>query len=268
MESDNLVTLIKGLYEERSSNFSNEIGYVHPIVEALVALLKRQLNDDEVEKRLVRAKNEGEVKRILIIDEFLGKLNDHEKNEIENMMSSGKKLDEIIDYAALYIVENKRMQDGKVLHSVINSPVGIRRDILIALKKANPSEVYVTNAAIPRLEIDARKIKKKRIARWISSGLLIAVLGFGGFYSEKRIFNYFKLADQKSKLEKELSNMEKRYSELESKINKTPNDKLNFYDMDINNLKDINNFSNEEKIKELINLDAKYGIKKIRFFYK
>ncbi|MDD5192124.1 MAG: hypothetical protein PHH54_00895 [Candidatus Nanoarchaeia archaeon] len=223
MEKNNLTEKIAGLYSKKSSNFSTEEGIIHPIYEALTALLKEQVSDEEAKKRLIEEGQRG-IKSVIIADGFLEMITQaNSRNDIKNMLNSGRPLAEIIDRAALYIADDKRTKDGLVL---------IRSDsektdtcFRKALKKANPNLLYLEREELQKIKDRGEKMKKNRPAKIFATIALALVIAFAGNTYKNSLkkydlnfSHYNSLKTQIPVLEKDIKNKQNTLGNLQTEV--------------------------------------------------
>lgn len=222
MKEDSLIEKIRGLYSKKSSNFSTGEGKVHPIYEALAALLKEQVSDKDAEKRLIEEGEKG-IKSVIIADGLLGMLSSCQREDIKSMFGSGKSLAEIINKASLYIADDKRAKDGFVLvRANSEKPNSCFRK---ALKKADVSLLYIETNELNKIKDRAEKIKK-RIPKKILACLAIAsMLTFSGFLYKSQLKKYHlslshynSLKTQIPLFEADIKNKQSALGEMQSKV--------------------------------------------------
>ena len=187
-KKENLLDVIKGLFLERSSNFYHENGEIHPIYEAVAALLIKSLDDEEAINRLLNPNGES-LKSVLITDGILGRLKeDYQRGQLRQMLSSGNSLDNIIEQGALYLSENKRVCDGDILYRTDELPRRRRKDLLKRIKKIikdEPRYIYIKKDLSDYLERNAKKFRRNRIIKYsIIWGITLSTL-MGGCFLNK-----------------------------------------------------------------------------------
>ena len=159
---------------------------IHPIYEAVIALLRKNLQDKDICERFL--KDENSLREILVADAILDRLNSYQKNSLISLLKSGSSLKEIVDRAAIDIAEDKRAKDGKVLYSAQNY-ANESNYFMNALKYAPANSIYINSSEIPKIQEKARQIKKNRIMGFIAAGIASITLLFGGYLA----WRYFSL---------------------------------------------------------------------------
>ncbi len=187
---ESLVEKIAKLYSVKPSNLSAEEGRAHPIYEALAALLKDQVSDEDAEKRLL-AEGEKGLKSVIIADGFLEFLKPQQREEIKRMLSSGRPLRDIIDKASLFNAEDKRSKDGMALYRADSksSEIPLRK----VLKRADYARVYIESEEIERLKKETKKMREVSKYKRIAAGILVGALLLGGLLSRHRIYNVYRI---------------------------------------------------------------------------
>ncbi|MBU3913748.1 MAG: tetratricopeptide repeat protein [Nanoarchaeota archaeon] len=192
---------------------------IHPIYEALIALLRRHVPDTKIAQRFV--KDENSLREFFATDTLLDILKKPEQTRnLEEAFSSGKTLKEIAEMAALYISEGKLAKEGKVLHTVTEKSY---RDPLFmkALKKAKPESVYVEGKEIERISQESSKMRKRRKYGRIITGILIAGLASTGYYGSKKY--QVKISENPvypAQLEKNVSCLEQQLKDKQAELKK------------------------------------------------
>jgi len=187
-KEENLSEGIEELFLERSSNFYSGVGGIHPIVEAIIALIKSQISDEEAIKRLLSSDKES-IKSIFVIDSILERLKeDEQKTQLRQMLSSGNSLDDITERGALYLSENKRTSEGDVLYRIDEIPERQRRDLLGKIRKVRknyPHGIYIKKDISSYLDRNAEKFRKNRIIKYSVIGTLTLGTLIGGYLLNK-----------------------------------------------------------------------------------
>lgn len=157
--------------EEKQDLRISGMGNIHPIYEALIALLRRQLKDDEIVGFI---KDEESLRQALAEDYFLEYIQPDKRTELINAVKSGKSLREIVDQTALILSENKRIKDGKVLYRADSS--NNSRYFLKSLSAANPHNIYVETYELKRIEEKAKKVRIISKIKYAAAAALTAFL--------------------------------------------------------------------------------------------
>lgn len=186
---------------------------LHPIYEAVLALLKQHLSDEQIVKRM---NNESDLKKIIAIDSFIDIIPEGKKAEFIGKINSIKDYNEIFNWASLYIAENKRMQNGNALEPV--SDFEMPKYILKAIKKAKPEHIFINRETGLNLEERAKKIRKRRIAKIWCSILFYATIGAGIYFNKETIIENANLIYHKENLKSEIQHLENDYSKLQAEV--------------------------------------------------
>lgn len=162
-----VLKLMKDDPELRIENLNN----IHPMIEALIALVRQQLTDPEIGTCFSQCEGKDGLKSVLVLDALLEeyKKSPEYSNNLKQSLLSGKSISEVIQTASLYISENRRIKDGNVIQRVGDSS---DKHLLKAVKYLEPSEVYVKATDIPVLREKYKNMKRN----WIR-GLLVVSLG-------------------------------------------------------------------------------------------
>jgi len=172
-KKDNLQEIVIKLTEQKSDLRIPGMQDIHPMYEALIALLRKQLKDDE----LVTAINDEEsLRRVLAADVFLENLPSNKRDKLITSLKSGKSLKEIVDEAALALSEDKRTQDGNILYRADQQSPD--KYFMKALTRANPYNIYLEKVELDLIKRKTANIKKidkiKKIIIAASVGVLIS----------------------------------------------------------------------------------------------
>lgn len=183
-KKENLLEIIEKLFLERSSNFYNETGKIHPIYEAVAALLTQLLDDEEAIKRLLSSDKES-LKSVIITDGILGRLKeDEQKRQLRQMLSSESSLDDIIERGALYLSETKRTSEGDILYRIDKIPERQRRDLLGEIKRVRknyPDCIYIKKDILNYLDRNTKKFRRNKIIKYFIIGTLALGTLIGGY---------------------------------------------------------------------------------------
>ena len=150
-------------FSERRTNLAGNNSEIHPIYEAVVALLIKCVSDEEAKKRLLKGDEES-VKSILIVDKLLEVLKDNsQKQQLRTMLSSGQSLDAIIEKSALYLSEGKRTDGGDVLYRIDALQPKQRRYLIRKIRRIRrkyPLGVYIKTDVFDYINKNAGKFRK------------------------------------------------------------------------------------------------------------
>jgi len=213
MTEEDLERIIIKLGDEKLNLRLNGGEKLHPIYEAVLALLKQHLTDEQIVKRM---NDESDLKKILAIDSLIDSIPEPKRQEFQKKINSISNYNEILSLASLYLAENKRIYDGNSLIPV--SDFKMQEYILRAIKKAEPENIFVNNKVIPDLEKRAKKIRKKMIRKTIALAVLSATVGAGVYFNRGAIVEGFKLIYSKENLKSEIRYLENSRSKLEEEI--------------------------------------------------
>jgi hypothetical protein len=177
-----LLESIRVLFVEKPSVLAGEMGDIHPIHEAVVALLKSQVSDSEAQQCLQRTEKDA-IKEIIVADVFMGRVrNETWKNELRAMLREGKPLELLIDKAALYLSENKRVHEGDVLYRPSLLPADTRRYVEKRTKgfvKNHPNSIYIQKGVIDYVDANKRRFKRNKRIGYALIGAISLGLAYG-----------------------------------------------------------------------------------------
>ncbi len=176
MTEENLIRIIVKEIEEKPQLTIRGGETLNPIVEALFAVFREQLTDEEIMKMV---NSEKDIRKVLATDAIIDYIPQEKRDEFKRKISSLHNYNDIINMAALYLAESKRISNGEILKPV--SDFEKQKYFLRALKKADPSEVYVKESSAENLEKRAGKIRNRGIRRKVFAGILLVAMGFGAY---------------------------------------------------------------------------------------
>jgi tetrahydromethanopterin S-methyltransferase subunit F len=162
---------------------------IHPIYEALTALLKKNLADQQFVNRY--AKDENSLRESIAADVLLEHVKPKEKQHFMSLFQSGATLKDIVDGAALSIAENKRIKDGRILYLAADEAYS-EPYFMAALKNISPSMVYIDSSAIEDVREKAKRVKRRRklkIIGGIAAGAAGLILLAGAYVAHQK--DYF-----------------------------------------------------------------------------
>lgn len=199
-QDDGLTRIVLKLTKDEPELSVAGLSNIHPIYEAVIALLKQQLTDTEIATCFSKYDGKEGIKSVLLVDALL---EEYKKipaytNNLKQMLLSGKPISEITTMAALYMSENKRVQDGQVIQRV-----GYSEDkyVMKALKMLSPSEVYVKGSEIDKLKVKAKKMQGNRIRGVIAAIGLTALSCFACYEYGKRTAYNERSSTERSRIE-------------------------------------------------------------------
>ncbi len=182
---------------------------IHPICEALIALLRQQFSDPELVKFIT---SEQDLRKVLAADAIIDYVPENKRSELKHKLMSNPTFDELVNMAALYIAENKRIQDGLVLRQASDETYKDKY-FMRALRKASPTKVYVERSEIQNVHEKARKMKKRGRCLGIVTTVGLLALGISGYLYRTKIVNYTNYA---SKFRTEISSLQETIEEKSS----------------------------------------------------
>lgn len=217
INKNNLVEIVIGLGKKKDDLRIQGMQNIHPMYEALIALLRKQLKDDEIKDTII---DEKSLRTALVTDVFLEWVKPSYQSNLKSLLKSGKPLKEIVDQAALQIAEGKRMQDGNILYRADGQNPD--KFFMKALKKAKPCYIYIEKAELDSIKKRKDEIKKKnkikKIVLAALAGFLIT-MGIYGIINYKKIYKDIKLYREMKKSEETTTTRVQFYfSPLESEI--------------------------------------------------
>lgn len=240
---DPVARIVLKIVEGRENLRVDGLENIHPMYEALIALLKRNLGDDEVVRRF--AKDENSLKDVLVTESFLANLTSSNANEIRRLFNSGASLKDITERAALYISEGKRTQGGRALYQL--SRQSGSDSLKKVLGKANLGNVYVEYSEIQELKGKAETRKKVLKYSGIAAGVLTAAMAVAGY------FGYNKISSMIKENAAMLMSPRNKISELEKQLN-SENEKIGAKKKELESIeRDLT-----KKISEKSNQEALY----------
>jgi len=256
MTEENLDRIIIKLIEEKPNLRISGGEKLHPIYEAVLALLKQQFSDERIMEII---ESESDLRKVLALDSIVDYIPSEKREQFMRETRDVKDYAEILNKAALYIAENKRVSDGKVLHPV--SEFEMQKYFLKAIKKANPNEIYLTESIVPKLEKKAEKIKRRKTRRIVFACILSSVLGLWAYNSGGKTLEYLSLLSDKNRLENELADLYRKNSGLEEDLGVVRD--LQKYDLYYDDF----NKNPDTIIKKLRELESNGNVGIVRFFY-
>lgn len=227
MVKDELSNILEEIGKKRPDLRIPHLEKIHPIYEALTALLRQHLPDDSIVRRY--AKNEQSLRAIIATDVLLDYLGKKNSDNITKVLASGAPLNEIVERISLEIAEGKRVQEGKIL---VKITAEVEKDPYLEkkLKDINQSGIYIEKDKIPQFKEDVEKIKKiKKIKKFVYLVISCAALtiGFYNFNNLKTKINeyytpkdYISLQTTVETQDELVAKLKKDYSNLEETLNK------------------------------------------------
>lgn len=179
MANDEIINLIIRIAEEKEENEPLHVSgleSIHPMYEALIALLKQNLNDASIAQRF--AKNPDSLREVLVVDGMLPFLRPEQKHSLEKLLTQGAPLKEIFERGSLLIAEDRRVMNGEIIRNA--GQQGARGYFFkMALPSVSPQNLYLSADELNRVQTKATKFKKYAIR-----GALIgtAALMLTGYY--------------------------------------------------------------------------------------
>lgn len=171
---------LRDLAVEKPTNFIGETGDVHPMYEALSALLKTQLTDETARKRLLMGKKD-DLKAILLADYVVGSVSSAaQKNEIRKLLESGQSIDAIAERAAVYLAETKRSNEGDILQTLSGLSRADQRNFrnnIKAIATTFPGRIYLKKEVIDHLRQNKIKFQAYLALKYV--GFAAAIAGAG-----------------------------------------------------------------------------------------
>ncbi len=200
MTSKNLDTIIIRIVEEKEEQgplHVDGLENIHPMHEALVALFKQNLNDQEIAERY--AKNAESIREVLVVDALLPYLNSTQCQSIKHLLSQGSPLKEILEHGALLLAEERRIRDGNVIRNaenygfsrpylkagLLNAPLNLF--FKLALSTFSPRDIYFTQQVADKLK-EKEKTYKTCAMRTIAIGAVAALILGNVVYSYRSAF--------------------------------------------------------------------------------
>jgi hypothetical protein len=188
---DELTRIVLKLTKDDPKMNVEGLNTIHPIHEAIIALLRQQLTDAEIATYFAKCDGKEGLKSVLLVDALLEeyKKTPSYNNNLKQLLLSGTSVNEITKMVALQISENRRLQDGKVIQRVGSSD---DKYLMKALKMLSPKDVYVKGSDIDKLKVKAENMRRNKIVSVIAAigftllaGWTCYSLGKTSTYSEK-----------------------------------------------------------------------------------
>lgn len=182
-ENDDLVKIVLKMGEKKPTLRIEGMGSIHPIYEALIALLRRHLGDKEIAARFAR--NEESLREVLFTDIVMDQLTPQNKEQLKTLLISGASLKEVVGRAAVYLSDGKKTQDNQILKNI--SAMSNNPYFMKSLKAVNPEKVYIETAEIERIEKRSNKKKKNRLTALISASIGIVLCAGTAYFARDYI---------------------------------------------------------------------------------
>lgn len=181
MRKDSIESYFAKIILKKQTTFNTEEGYIHPIVEATVALVKNQITDSVAINYLTGEIEDKEIRAILAIDYILASLKEEDsKKNIRSMLDQRKSLDNILEHSALYLSKDKALKDNNIYVNMKKTPLKIRKYIAKKIRRNNPhfEEVYIKKSSISELEKEMKLYRTSQIRKNILLGGVAAIVIF------------------------------------------------------------------------------------------
>ena len=183
---------------------------IHPMYEALVALMKRQLKDEEIASMIY---DEESLRLTLAADVFLERVSSDKKEMIRDKIRRRKPIEEVIENAALCLSENKRIKDGELLyHLDLRDKDRYFKKALISEK---PQSLYLSPDELNAIKKKKEKIKRNSLIIKVAGSLAAAGLLYLSFLGGVK---YSEIRESKRNLNSLMNKEVTSYSEKSQKI--------------------------------------------------
>lgn len=254
---------------EKPASNSNTWRKVNPAYEAIARAFVKYIDDEIIGMRIYNSGEIDEMGELVGIQSLMRRLSKNRRDQIEKALKDNKPIEEIIDFTALQIAEDKRAQNGSVLYQT--SSQKNPKLFMRALRKADPYQVYIEGGEISRIEERAKKIEKLDKIKYAAVVALTGILLLTGVYTIRAWKSVNKkIASKKleiSRIEESIKYNRTYLSSLESQINSTIEKSQNTQSTQNSFQTNQSQLSNLEillgnKKKELLDLDEKISARK------
>ena len=144
-DEEEVIRLVISMAEEKEEEAPLHITgleNIHPLYEALIALLRQNLDDATIAGGFARSPES--LRDVLVIDGLLPFLRQHQRKSLEGLLSQGKPLKEVLEYGALLLAEERRIADGNVVRCAAGA--GHPGYFFMAtLPAASPQHLFLSN---------------------------------------------------------------------------------------------------------------------------
>lgn len=180
-DSDNeLAGIVIKIGEKRKSLQIKGLGFVHPMHEALIALLRNYLGDGSIVQRYV--KDEQALRNIIATDAMMDNVPSGERAGIERALADNQPLERIVELASLAIVGNKRLIGGRLMVPLSQkSELNENKYTLKSLGEISLDNVYVPESEVEKVVKGNEHRKKVRKGYLIAGAIGIGLLGLGAY---------------------------------------------------------------------------------------
>jgi hypothetical protein len=179
---DDLVRIVVKIGEKKKDLRVKGLSNVHPIYEALTALLKQNISDSSIVSRYL--KDENSLREIIAADALIDYIGPRRKQNLKPLLESGAGLKEIVESAALNIAENKRTVNGEILSPLSEVENEVLKDFYGNARSLDSNQLYISNSALGYLKGNSNKFREKKMAKYsilsAAAAVLILFSGIGG----------------------------------------------------------------------------------------
>lgn len=181
--NQNLERILIKIGEKKQNNQIPGLTNIHPIYEALAALLRKNMSEQDLYNIFVR--DENSLRKILAAEALLDNVKSQNKQQLIDLLKSGASLHDLVNRAALDIAEDKRTRDGKVL---LNMPREAYDSFFYMPALAifsNPRNIYAERENIDSVLKKYKSLRKFTLISILSSLALVSGLVIGSYFLGK-----------------------------------------------------------------------------------